>query len=821
MGYITLFLIVLSTIMLAVKRASLSVWGTLAIAWLLFLTFTDVISNAAATVAWVVMILVCTLLLVKPVRRQLITKHILNFYQHAMPKMSQTEKDALAAGSVSWDGDLFTGDPDWEKLFHLPQAKLTREEQNFLDGPVETLCQMLDVWDITHNRADLPEQVWEFLKTQGFFGLIIPRQYGGKEFSAFAHSQIITKLASISATAASTVAVPNSLGPAELLLRYGTQAQKNYYLPRLARGEDIPCFALTGPTAGSDAAGMPDKGIVCWGQFNGEKVLGIKLNWDKRYITLAPIATVLGLAFKLYDPDNLIGSKAAVGITCALIPVNTPGVKIGRRHCPLNEVFQNGPTQGHEVFIPVDWIIGGVDMAGHGWRMLMECLAAGRSISLPSTAMGGVKNAIAASTAYARIRQQFKVPISEFEGIQEIIARITAYGFMMDAARHLTMGILDMGEHPAVISAIMKAGMTEYARKVGNDAMDLHGGKGICLGPRNYLGQGFQSIPIAITVEGSNILTRNMIIFGQGAIRCHPYLMQEMNAAQNKDKEQALIDFDKALFSHLSYTVCNGLASFAYAVTSARLIDVPHTPVSRYCQHFSRMSRAFAFLADISTIIMGSSLKRKESLSARFADILSDLYFATAVIKYANTLNFPKEGQVVICWILDDLLYQIQQSFSSILNNYPNKIVGKILSVLLFPFGKRFKPPKISDGLAIARLMTQPSAFRNIVIQDAYLTDAANNPVGKLQTLFNDVHIMSLIEQYFSQAVRQGKITGDNYYDQLTQAVEKNILSVEEADELAKIYRGIKDIIAVDDFAPNELVREVKLINDTEYMPMR
>lgn len=821
MGYITLFLIVLSTIMLAVKRASLAVWGTMAIAWLLFLTFADVISSAAAVIAWIVMTLACTVLLVKPIRRRLITKYVLAFYQRVMPKMSHTEKEALSAGSVSWEGDLFTGDPDWDKLFEIQPAKLTREEQDFLDGPVETLCQMLDVWDIMHNHADLPDKVWTYLKKQGFFGLIIPKQYGGKAFSAFAHSQIITKISSVSTTAASTVAVPNSLGPAELLLRYGTATQKNHYLPRLARGEEIPCFALTGPTAGSDAAGMPDKGVVCWGQFNGEKILGVKLNWDKRYITLAPVATLLGLAFKLYDPNNLIGSKANIGITCALIPVNTPGVRIGRRHCPLNEVFQNGPTQGRDVFIPLDWIIGGVDMAGQGWRMLMECLAAGRSISLPSTAVGGSKCAIAASTAYARIRQQFKVPISEFEGIQELIARMSAYGFMMDAARHLTMGILDSGEHPAVISAIMKAYMTEYARKIGNDAMDLHGGKGICLGPRNYLAQTYQAIPIGITVEGSNILTRNMIIFGQGAIRCHPYLMQEMDAAQNKDKDQALIEFDKALFSHLSYTVCNGLASFAYAITSGRLIDVPNTPLSRYCQHYSRMSRAFAFLADFSTMVMGSSLKRKESLSARFADILSHLYFGTAVIKYAHTLNFPKEGQVVIYWILDDLLYQIQQSFAAILDNYPNKILAKGLTLLLFPLGKRFKPPQITDGLAIARLMTQPGAFRNLVIQDAYLTDAANNPVGKLQTLFNEVNIMSLIEQYFSQAVRQGKITGDNYYDQLTQAVEKNILSTEEADELAKIYRGIKDIIAVDDFAPNELVREVKLIDDTESVEVK
>lgn len=816
MEIILTLIMLVSFVMLALHRSSLTVWASLIGVWLLFLTLIQQFSLITTTVLWGVAAIVFGCLLIAPLRQQLFSKPLLKFYRRVMPKMSRTEKEALLAGSVSWDGDIFSGEMNWDKLFKIPEATLSTEEQAFLDGPVEILCQMIEDWDITHNRADLPPKMWAFLKKEGFFAMIIPKEYGGKGFSAYAHSQVITKVSSISATVSTTIAVPNSLGPAELLLHYGTKAQKDYYLPRLATGEEIPCFALTGPTAGSDAGGMPDKGIVCWGEWKGEKTLGIRLTWDKRYITLAPVATVLGLAFKLYDPEHLLGAKAELGITCALIPTTTPGVKIGRRHLPLNTVFHNGPTQGKDVFIPADWIIGGTEMAGHGWRMLMECLAAGRSISLPSTSMGAAKTAVAASTAYAKVRKQFKLPIAKFEGIQEVLARMSVNTLVMDAARHLTMAILDSGEKPSVISAIMKCYITEYGRFVGNDAMDLHGGKGICLGPKNYLGRSYQAIPISITVEGANILTRNMIIFGQGAIRCHPYTSKEMDAANEQDNKKALALFDKAIFGHMGYTISNIIATLTYGLTGAYIIRTPKNNLNRYCQQYSRMARAFAMLADLSMLIIGGALKRKESLSARFADIFSYLYLGSALIKYANTPNFPKEGMKIVTWALEDLLFKVQNTFTEILQNYPNKVIGKILSFIIFPFGKRFKQPKISDSLAIANIMTDSTLIREFIIQDAYLTDVPQNPVGRLQTLFHQVNGIVLVERHFLNAIKQGHISSTNYYDQLAEAVQKSILSTDEADELAKIHRGIKDIVAVDDFVPNELVREVKLVNDAE-----
>ncbi|MCH8929681.1 MAG: acyl-CoA dehydrogenase, partial [Proteobacteria bacterium] len=496
---------------------------------------------------------------IKALRRPYLTRPMLKFYRKLVPSMSRTEREALEAGTVWWEGELFTGLPDWDKLEKLPAPKLTREEQAFIDGPVEELCRMLDDWHITHERGDLPPEVWEFIKKNGFFAMIIPKKYGGLEFSAYGHSQVLIKIASVSATAVSTVAVPNSLGPAELLLHYGTDEQKERYLPGLAAGDEIPCFALTSPRAGSDAASIPDTGIICKGQWEGKEITGILLNWDKRYITLAPVATVLGLAFKLYDPDHMIGEKEDLGITAALIPTKIEGVVIGRRHLPLNNPFQNGPTSGKDVFVPLDFIIGGPEMAGQGWRMLMEQLAVGRCISLPSNATGGAKAAAYATGAYARIRQQFNLPIGRFEGVGEAIARLTGLTYIMDAGRSVTAAAVVEGARPSVASAILKYHCTEMGRIVANDAMDVHGGKGVCLGPSNYLARGWQSVPIAITVEGANILTRSLIIFGQGAIRCHPYVLKELQAARNEDQVEGLKQFDEALFGHIGFALSNAV----------------------------------------------------------------------------------------------------------------------------------------------------------------------------------------------------------------------------------------------------------------------
>jgi acyl-CoA dehydrogenase len=568
-------------------------------------------------------------------RREKITKPLLDVYRKMLPSMSDTEREALEAGSVWWDGELFSGMPDWDRLMSFPAPQLSDEEQAFFDGPCEELCRMLDDWDICHERADMPREVWDFIIEHRFFAMIIPKQYGGLEFSAYANAMVIAKLAGRSATASSTIGVPNSLGPAELLLHYGTEEQKNHYLPGLAAGTEIPCFALTSPEAGSDAASLIDSGVVCKGKWNGENIVGIRLNWSKRYITLAPVATVLGLAFKLYDPDRLIGDKDDYGITAALIPTDIPGVTVGRRHYPLTIAFQNGPTTGKDVFVPLDYIIGGREMAGKGWKMLVELLAVGRAITLPSTAAGGGQAASYATGAYAKIRKQFNTSIANFEGVGEALTRIAGHTYIMNAAVSVTAGAIDQGEKPAVPSAILKYHCTELGRTVAVDTMDIHGGKAISMGPKNYIGRSYMAAPIAITVEGANILTRSLIIYGQGAIRCHPFVLPEMHAAADEDTDRGLIEFDKALFGHIGYAISNMARSFFLALTHAKFSRVPlNTPTRRYYQNINRYSAAFALASDFAMLTLGGALKKRELLSARLGDVLSSMYLASSVLKH-------------------------------------------------------------------------------------------------------------------------------------------------------------------------------------------
>jgi len=620
------------------------------------------------------------LLNVRPLRKALITRPFMKTYLKLLPRMSQTEKEALEAGTVWWDGELFSGAPRWEKLLAGRPPQLSAAEQEFLDGPCEELCRMLDEWHITHELADLPPQVWEFLKSRGFFAMIIPKRYGGLEFSAYAHSCVLAKIASRSATASSTVAVPNSLGPAELLNHYGTEEQKDYYLPRLARGEEVPCFALTGPRAGSDAAAIPDTGIVTRGTWQGREVLGLRLNFSKRYITLAPVATVIGLAFRMFDPERLLGGKTDLGITCALIPRNTPGVSIGRRHFPLNIPFQNGPLQGRDVFVPLDCIIGGPAMAGSGWRMLVEQLSVGRCISLPSNTTGGAKAGVWATGAYARIRSQFNQPIARFEGVEALIARMVALTYTMDAARSVTAAAIDGGEKPSVPSAMLKYHVTEMGRQVANDAMDVHGGKGIMLGPRNYLGRGYQIVPVAITVEGANLLTRNLIIFGQGALRCHPFVLREMNAARNPDRGAGVDEFDSALFAHVGFTISNAVRSFIMALTHARFTRAPvQGATARYYQHVVRFSASFAFAVDVAMLALGGYLKKKEGLSARLGDVLSAMYLASMVLKHHENQGRQLEDLPIVEWACRNLLYQAQEQLHGFLRNFPNRSLAALM----------------------------------------------------------------------------------------------------------------------------------------------
>lgn len=803
MGWIIAFLICFST--LAYQRAALRVWAVALATFLILMTWLNESSPWKTFGAWVTFLIIFIPLYATTFRQKFVTQHILNFYRKIMPSMSRTEREALAAGTVGWEGELFLGRPQWEKLLVIPKAQLSEEEQAFLDGPVETLCSMIDDWNITHYRLDMPPALWEFIKEQGFFGLIIPKKFGGKAFSAYAHSQVLTKVYSRSGTVASTIAVPNSLGPAELLLHYGTPEQQNYYLPRLARGEEVPCFALTEPEAGSDAGAMTSSGIVCWGELEGKKVLGIRLNWNKRYITLAPVATVIGLAFKLYDPEQLLGENKNLGITCALIPRHTPGITIGRRHFLSNTVFQNGPIHGKDVFIPVEWVIGGPTMAGQGWRMLMECLAAGRAISLPASAIGGAKVASYVVGAYARIRRQFNTPIGHFEGIESVIARIAGHTYIMDATRTFTAAIIDSGEKPAVASAITKYHVTELGRLVCNDTLDVHGGKGICMGPKNYLGRFYQSVPIAITVEGANILTRSMIIFGQGAMRCHPYLFAEYQAAQQENEAQRLTVFDKALLGHMGFLFSNFISTLLLSLSSGRIVKVPHSKTKYYFQQATRFSTAFAFIADISLLVLGGSLKRRENISARLGDILSYLFILSAVLKHYHDQGNNADDLPLVEWAGQLCLYHLQCSLSELLNNFPNRGLASLLKIIIFPFGKRFAKPSDALNHKVARLLQSVTPTRYRLSQGAFTTPVEGNMVGKIEDALRKTIAAESIEKIIRKAMQDGIIQGDNKIEQAKLAFAQHLISKTQLETFLQAEEARSQIIAVDDFAPEEL----------------
>jgi acyl-CoA dehydrogenase len=744
---------------------------------------------------------------VRPLRKALISRPFLKAYIKLLPAMSDTEREALEAGTVWWDGELFSGNPDWSKLRASPPAKLSAEEQAFLDGPCETLCQMLDDFDITHRLGDLPLEVWSYLKAQRFFAMIIPKRYGGLEFGAYAHSCVLVKLASRSITAASTVAVPNSLGPGELLNHYGTEAQKDHYLPRLARGEDIPCFALTGPRVGSDAAAIPDTGIVCRGLYQGREIIGLKLNFSKRYITLAPIATVVGLAFRLFDPDKLVGDKADIGITCALLPRHTPGITIGRRHLPLNIPFQNGPIQGLDVFVPLDCIIGGLPMAGQGWRMLVEQLSVGRCISLPGNATGGALAAVYGTGAYARIRRQFNMPVGKFEGVQLVLARMLGFSYIMNAARSVTTAAIDNGARPAVPAGILKAHVTELGRRVANDAMDVAGGKGVMLGPKNFLGRGYQSIPIAITVEGANILTRNLIIFGQGAIRCHPFVLKEMQAAHNPDRERGVDEFDRALFGHIGFTISNAARAFVMALTFARFESVGQAPPAtrRYFQHIERFSASFAFATDVAMLALGGYLKKKESISARLGDVLSSMYLASMVLKHYEDEGSPPEDLPIVEWSCRELLYQAQEQLHGMLRNFPVRWLATLMRLCIFPRGRTYFAPPDRMARAVSDLALEPGPTRQRLARHLYATAEASNPLGLLQQALELAARAELLEKRVRvEGVKTGMISALDQPGQTTQALQLGLINADEATFLRDYDARLMNLINVDDFAPGE-----------------
>ncbi len=750
---------------------------------------------------WTTVVIIGVLALIfgmPTLRRALVSSNLVSIIKHILPRMGETERVALEAGTVWWEKDLFSGRPDWKKFLAFKPMPLTDAEQAFVDGPTEELCRMADDYEIYQDR-DLSPVLWDFIKKNKFFGMIVPEQYGGLGFSAIGHSAVITKLSSRSVPLGTTIMVPNSLGPAELLLHYGTEEQKEYYLPRLATGQDIPCFALTEPEAGSDAASPRSRGVVCKGMFDGKEVLGMRLNWRKRYITLAPVATVIGLAFRLFDPDGLLGCEENIGITCALIPRDIDGIMIGDRHDPMGVPFQNGPIVGKDVFVPLDFIIGGKDGAGQGWRMLMDCLAAGRSISLPSLSVAAAQMVARTAGAYATVREQFGLPIGRFEGIEEPLARIGGYTYLMDAARKITSGAVDAGQKPAVLSAIIKAYCTDAMRLVVNDGMDIQAGAGICRGPRNILGRSFTAVPIGITVEGANILTRSMIIYGQGAIRAHPFVHDEMEAANAGDVPR----FDKALFGHINLVHSNAVRAWFLGFTGSRFTRSPVTgPAAPYYRAFNRFSAAFSLLSDAAMATMGGSLKRREKISGRFADALAWLYLGSVTLKRFHDEGRGDTDRPLLDWGCQMALYNVQEALKGVLDNLPNRLVAWNLRWLIFPLGARYRPPNDSLGADVAKLLLNGNPAREHLSQDIFVSDDPKDALGRLEKTLSKVVESIPVEKKLKAAIKAGALDKVEEDEVADAGLTLGIITKTELATLKEAAAARYDLIQVDSFDP-------------------
>lgn len=786
----------------AFYELSAKVWTTVLGVALVIFTMMHLLPFWFQALAWLVFLPSALFANLTQLRQQLIIPRIIKGLQKKLPPISETEREAIQAGSTWWEKELFNGKPNWQTLFSYPKPTLTDEEQHFLDNEVEQLCSMLNDWQIVNEMHNMPQEVWDYLKSERFFGMVIPKEYGGRGFSALAHSTVVTKIATRSISAAVNTMVPNSLGPAELLTHYGTDEQKNYYLPRLAKGEEIPCFALTAPEAGSDAGAIPDVGIVCKRRHFGKESIGISLSWDKRYITLAPVATVLGLAFKLYDPEHLIGDKDEIGITLCLLPTSHPGVEIGTRHYPLQLAFMNGPTRGKDVFIPLDWIIGGQAMAGQGWRMLMECLSIGRSISLPALSTACAKLAYRNTGAYARLRRQFNSPLSSFEGVEEALSYIAGFTYMMEGARVMTAGAVDMGARPSTASAIAKYHMTELSRQIVSHAMDVHAGQMIQVGPRNFLANIHFSIPISITVEGANILTRNLIIFGQGAIRCHSYLLKEIELISAPQPDVAALD--NVMQSHIGSYVSTFFRNLAYGLTGGRFISstVKTPSIARLQKQVSRMSAALALLADTSLILLGGSLKRRERISARLGDMLSQLYLASSVLKYYHDHGCQNEDVDYVVWCLDYNLQRIQIACRDLLDNFPQRWLGRVLSWVIFPFGYAYQAPSDQASHRIVSTMLAPSDLRARLTEYCYLSKDHDDTGRRLDQAFAKVDMADPVWKKLQKAVQSGTIPSHLDKDKrIDLAKAAGILDVDESSLLHEFEAMRNEIIKVNEFS--------------------
>lgn len=809
-----LFAIVLVALLwvLAIRRAPLAVWAGVTAA-ATFLWQSGLLTGEprpafgiAQLLAWLPALFLA-LLTVPAIRRSILISPVFRMVQRILPRVSDTETQALEAGTVGFDAELFSGRPDWHKLRGLPPVVLTPEEQAFLDGPVEDLCRLIDDWQIRFREREIPKNVWDFIASNGFLGMLISREHGGLGFSAQAQSLILGKIASCSPDVSTIVMVPNSLGPGELIEKYGTDEQKSHYLPRLARGLELPCFALTGPTSGSDAAAMRDIGHVCYGTHQGEEVLGIRLNWDKRYITLGPKATLLGLAFRLFDDENLLGKGADVGITLALIPTSHPGVNIGRRHLPCGQAFPNGPTSGRDVFIPMSWVIGGQSHAGNGWRMLMECLAAGRAISLPSSATAGTKQLVRLTGAYARIRKQFGIPISRMNGIAEPLARMVEAAYVNEAGRAVTAAMVTRGERPSVLSALMKYQTTERMRGAVNDAMDIHGGRAICDGPSNYLLSSYQMVPVGITVEGANILTRTLITFAQGALRSHPYLHDEIKAAQNPDRNAGLAAFDGAFTGHISFTISNFAGALFHNLTFGTFASAPENAGmrERWYRQVSRQSRNFALVADLMVVLLGGGLKTQQQLTGRMADALSELYLVACVLKRFEDDGRPSPDKAVVEMAARNGLYRCQEALAGVIDNFPNLPVRILLGLFVFPFGRPYRPAPDRLGKEAVNLAIVPGEARDRLTRHVHVSHDPGDAGGLLEVTLAKVIAVEAVEKKLERAVRAGTIRRYHGLDWYAEAVTRGVLTEEEAGQLRDADEHAARVIAVDDFDPDEL----------------
>jgi len=797
---------------LAIQRSPLWAWA-LVVAAITLLAQTGLpwgtleapFGSLGAWIAWLPAIAL-GLVSVHGIRQQVVTRPAFRIVKRILPPVSDTEKEALEAGTIGFDAEFFSGKPDWAKLRAVSAPALSDEERKFLDETTDELCAMIDDWQIRFHDREIPAHIWKFITEKGFLGMLISKEHGGLGFSPQAQSLIIGKIASRSPDAATVVMVPNSLGPGELIEKFGTGAQKEHYLPRLASGQEIPCFALTSPYAGSDAASMRDVGIVTKQMHDGQETLGIKLTWNKRYITLAPNATLLGLAFRLYDPENLLGKGEELGITLALIPADHPGVNIGQRHLPCGNAFPNGPTWGEDVFVPLDAIIGGAERAGQGWRMLMSCLSAGRAISLPATSTAAAKSMLRTSTAYGRIRKQFGIAIGRMEGIEEPLARLVETAYTLEAARAVTASMVGEGAKPAVLSALMKYQSTERMRQAVSDAMDIHGGKAICDGPSNYLQSAYQMVPIGITVEGANILTRSLITFTQGVLRSHPFLYKEIEAAQHWDEDQGFEMFEEAFENHVAFAVSNLFGAPFHNVTFGQFAQAPSvSETAKWYAQLTRASRNFALVADMCVALLGGGLRTRQRLTGQMADALSELYLASTVLKRYEDDGQPLADRRIVELCLRNSLYRFYTALQEVTRNFPVFGVGWVLRRLVFPLGFPVRKAGHDAGKAAVRAALGPGEVRDRLTRDIYISNDANDPMGILEVTLEKVIAAEPAERKVEKALKQGLIRRSLDRDWLGDAEAKGIITSEEAKLLRETEELVFKVISVDDFDPEAI----------------